>query len=486
MILWDMKVRAAARILEKGVQDDLINQAEDTRRRQGGRSWQDFGLAWATAKAPHYNSCLEEILAAMGENGERAISWDFDRDTHTPQALTPIGDLGTKDTMKVVWDLRIRNELEEEGWTTCYTDGSGLENKASGAFTRKSHTGFHEGKTGSTYLGTRATHYDGELSGIAQALEESREVSMLAILTDSKPAISTIRKLDTGTAPPRSEIEARILRELCRRTEQQDDTGVAWVKGHKGIEGNEEADKLCREASILGHESEGVVTPAGLRAWARRERAKARGGNGEGILGWHRRAISAYTWCVTGKGPQKKWLHHIRKTDSPTCGCGPLDQSGEHLVEECRLLAEGRRLVEQEDLCAWKSRHVHKREKKKEKGPVGPEKEEEEEKLETFFCKIYDFHNPVPVAPVYVPEEILPRYAISFVPASVPVFVPVPTSVPVPASVPAPVSVSALDSLVNFDAPSSPVSTGYSVISSVNFVVPSSPVSTSPCIGTTQ
>ena len=41
---------------------------------------------------------------------------------------------------------------------------------------------------------------------------------------------------------------------------------VAWVKGHKGVKGNEEADKLCREASILGHETEGVVTPAGLRA----------------------------------------------------------------------------------------------------------------------------------------------------------------------------------------------------------------------------
>ena len=26
----------------------------------------------------------------------------------------------------------------------------------------------------------------------------------------------------------------------------------------------------CREASILGHESEGIVTPAGLRAWSKR------------------------------------------------------------------------------------------------------------------------------------------------------------------------------------------------------------------------
>ena len=44
---------------------------------------------------------------------------------------------------------------------------------------------------------------------IAQALEGARGVSMLAILMDSKPAISGLRKLDKGLTPPRSEIEAR-------------------------------------------------------------------------------------------------------------------------------------------------------------------------------------------------------------------------------------------------------------------------------------
>ena len=44
---------------------------------------------------------------------------------------------------------------------------------------------------------------------------------MLAILTDSKPAISAIEKLDKGIAPPRSEIEARILKELCKRADNK-------------------------------------------------------------------------------------------------------------------------------------------------------------------------------------------------------------------------------------------------------------------------
>ena len=60
----------------------------------------------------------------------------------------------------MVWELRIRRELEEEGWTVCYTDGSGLDDKASRAYTRKCHLGLHEDSAGSEYLGIKATRED--------------------------------------------------------------------------------------------------------------------------------------------------------------------------------------------------------------------------------------------------------------------------------------------------------------------------------------
>ena len=168
--IWDMKVRASARILEKGVQDHLIEEVEK-HRGTSGRGWKNHSLAWAQAQnsrnpppQQQYNTSLEEILAAMGENGERRITWDFDRAPLTLNAITE-KELGSGETLKVVWELRIRRELEEEGWTVCYTDGSGLDDKASGAYTRRCHLGIHEDRAGSEYLGIKATHYDGELSG---------------------------------------------------------------------------------------------------------------------------------------------------------------------------------------------------------------------------------------------------------------------------------------------------------------------------------
>ena len=41
--IWDMQVRASARILEKGVQDGLIAKTAETRRIEGGRDWTERG-----------------------------------------------------------------------------------------------------------------------------------------------------------------------------------------------------------------------------------------------------------------------------------------------------------------------------------------------------------------------------------------------------------------------------------------------------------
>ena len=200
---------------------------------------------------PHYNTSLEEILALTGENGEREIEWG--KKVQNLQHRDP--ELGTKGTPRIVWELRIRKLEEEEGWTTAFTDGSGLDNKAAGGFcsnpTRPAH---QPNLSGERYLGIRATHIEGELEVIALALEAHNEknTAMLAILSDCRPAIRVTEKLDSGTEGPRSSIEARIQSDLETRENKQQETYITWVKGHN-IKGNEMADQLSKHSSILGH-----------------------------------------------------------------------------------------------------------------------------------------------------------------------------------------------------------------------------------------
>ena len=61
------------------------------------------------------------------------------------------------------------------------------------------------------------------------------------------------------------------------------------------------------------------------------------------LVNWKRRALSAYTWMRTGRGPQKEWLYRIRAAADQSCPCGGHSQSGEHVVWHCRLHDEERR-----------------------------------------------------------------------------------------------------------------------------------------------
>ena len=171
-----------------------------------------------------------------------------------PERTTQRPGARDKRHLRIVWEMRIPELEAEEGWTTAFTDGSELDNKAAGGFclnpTRPDKTHIPN-LSGDRYLGTRGTHIDGEtdgeLEGIALALKAHNEknTDMLAILSDCRPAIRVTEKLDSGTEGPRASIEARIQRALETRGNKQG-TCILWVKGHKDIKGNDLADKLSK------------------------------------------------------------------------------------------------------------------------------------------------------------------------------------------------------------------------------------------------
>ena len=109
--------------------------------------------------------------------------------------------------------------MEEEGWTTAFTDGSSLNDKIASRFCSNPSRLDKERQPdleGSGYLDMKSTHFDSELEGIALALEKhtDADTQLLAIMTDSKLAICILEKLDSGTEAPRSAIEARIQKTL--------------------------------------------------------------------------------------------------------------------------------------------------------------------------------------------------------------------------------------------------------------------------------
>ena len=164
---------------------------------------------------------------------------------------------------------------------------------------------------------------------------------MLLILTDSMAAKATAINLSSGAAP-RSHIECEIKAALHRRQALSLDTGISWVRAHIGIRGNELADQHATFQSFLDEISGArrTATEGGIRRIAKEARAGERSvaGYGKGSkVQWGRRALAAYTWFRTGKGPQRQWLHKIGKAEDPSCLCGAAVQSGEHIVWHCNL-----------------------------------------------------------------------------------------------------------------------------------------------------
>ena len=139
-----------------------------------------------------------------------------------------------------------------------------------------------------------------------------------------------------------SQIERDIKAALHQRGKLQLDTGISWVRAHIGIKGNELADQRATFESHRGEITQGTrtATEGGIRRVTKEARAQERAvaGFGRGkAVGWKRRALAAYTWMRTGKGPQREWLHKIGKATDTSCPCGERIQSGEHIVWHCEL-----------------------------------------------------------------------------------------------------------------------------------------------------
>jgi len=98
-----------------------------------------------------------------------------------------------------------------------------------------------------------------------------------------------------------------------------------WVKGHSGVEGNEEADRRAKDMVTRGiwRSEPSLATPAGMRQVHPLFRYSH--------MKWNRAELRGLTYLHTDRGPMRAWLYQIGRARDPKCGCGEV-QNAAHLT----------------------------------------------------------------------------------------------------------------------------------------------------------
>ena len=232
------------------------------------------------------------------------------------------------------WEEAIKGATRNR--TAIYTDGSKAEATlgmvAGGWFEQ-------EGRGQGTAVGTRATVWDGEIEGIKEAIRHCTAGPIL-ILSDSQAAIKVMVK-----AGKRGRARTAALKEAIKgiAEKQQREGGnkkavmLAWIKAHIGINRNERADQMAKEASV--HQGGNKVTEGGIKAvWQETRRNERRvEGFGKGrVIGWNRTSVTAYSHMSTGKGGLRGWREKLGKEDLGFCQCGAgMTETGTHAAFGC-------------------------------------------------------------------------------------------------------------------------------------------------------
>ena len=260
-------------------------------------------------------------------------------------------------------------KLVSEGQFCVFTDGSGFQG---GIGTAAIADGQEHRHVQCTHLGpdTEHTVFEGELGGLVLALdiiEAEPRITRANILLDNKPAI---RAAAARRPRPGQQIIELFHRRLARlkRKRRTLTIRLIWVPGHRGVEGNEDADTEVKDATtgdstdlplalqgFLGLPKSVSALKATAKervaaAWAGRWASSKHGHRiwrnfnpappGKHILKLYnnlpRRQASVISQLRSGHVSLNQFLSRINAVSSPMCPRCSVPEMVEHFLLSCR------------------------------------------------------------------------------------------------------------------------------------------------------
>ena len=129
---------------------------------------------------------------------------------------------------------------------------------------------------------------------------------------------------------------------------------LLWVPSHCGLEGNERADVLAEGGTKLSQKgipvSEAIVkAKIKARKWQPTQKRptetykERRASRKEIEAEWPRRVRTAYARMRTGHSKRpKQYRYVIEQEDDAICKCGQVEETIEHILCNCEIMAERR------------------------------------------------------------------------------------------------------------------------------------------------